>query len=112
MTSVRRIFVLTGLAIVLGAPFAHAQTTGSITGVVTDASGALMPGVTITLSGERLIAGPQTQVTDTGGNYRFDRLVPGNYDMKFELQGFRNVERPEVPVVDADDRRAGVNGHR
>ena len=98
MTSVRRIVVLAGLAMLLGAPLAHAQTTGSITGVVTDASGALMPGVTITLSGERLIAGPQTQVTDTGGSYRFDRLVPGNYDMKFELQGFRNVERPEVRI--------------
>ena len=98
MTSVRRILVLAGLAILLGTPLAHAQTTRSITGVVTDASGALMPGVTITLSGERLIAGPQTQVTDTGGSYRFDRLVPGNYDMKFELQGFRNVERPEVRI--------------
>ena len=98
MTSVRRIFVLAGLAILLGTPLAHAQTTGSITGVVTDASGALMPGVTVTLTGERLIAGPQTQITDTGGSYRFDRLVPGNYDMKFELQGFRNVERPEVRI--------------
>jgi hypothetical protein len=98
MTSVRRIFVLAGLAILLGAPLALAQTTGSITGVVTDASGALMPGVTITLTGERLIGGPQTQVTDSDGSYRFDRLVPGNYDMKFELQGFRNVERPEVRI--------------
>jgi hypothetical protein len=63
---------------------------------VTDASGALLPGATITLSGERLIGGPQTQVSDTSGTYRFDRLVPGNYNVKFELQGFRNVERPDV----------------
>ena len=98
MTIVRRIFVLAGLAIVLGAPLAHAQTTGSITGIVTDASGAMLPGVTITLSGERLIGGPQTQVSDTSGTYRFDRLVPGNYDVKFELQGFRNVERPDVRI--------------
>ena len=98
MTIVRRIFVLAGLAILLGTPLAQAQTTGSITGVVTDASGAVLPGVTITLSGERLIGGPQTQVSDTSGTYRFDRLVPGNYDVKFELQGFRNVERPEVRI--------------
>ncbi|HWI17138.1 MAG TPA: TonB-dependent receptor, partial [Vicinamibacterales bacterium] len=98
MSFVRRILVLSSLAILLGAPLAHAQTTGSITGVVTDGSGAVLPGATITLSGERLIGGPQTQVSDTGGAYRFDRLVPGTYSVKFELQGFRNVENPEVRI--------------
>ena len=98
MTSVRRIFVLAGLAILLGAPLAHAQTTGSITGVVSDASGALLPGVSITLSGERLISGTLTQVSDTSGVYRFDRLVPGSYNVKFELQGFRSVDRPDVRI--------------
>ena len=98
MTIVRRIFVLASLAILLGAPLAQAQTTGSITGIVSDASGAVLPGATITLSGERLIGGPQTQVSDTSGAYRFDRLVPGNYHVKFELQGFRNVEQPEVRI--------------
>jgi hypothetical protein len=98
MTIVRRIFVLASLALLLGAPLAQAQTTGSITGVVSDASGAVLPGATITLSGERLIGGPQTQVSDTSGAYRFDRLVPGNYHVKFELQGFRNVENPEVRI--------------
>src|SRR5215217_6837399 len=98
MTLVRRILVLTSLALLLGAPIASAQTTGSITGLVTDASGAVLPGVTITLSGERLIGGPQTQVSDTSGTYRFDRLVPGAYNVKFELQGFRAVERPDVRI--------------
>jgi hypothetical protein len=98
MTLVRRILVLTSLALLLGAPIASAQTTGSITGLVTDASGAVLPGVTITLSGERLIGGPQTQVSDTSGTYRFDRLVPGAYNVKFELQGFRTVERPDVRI--------------
>jgi hypothetical protein len=98
MTIVRRIFVLASLAILLGAPLAQAQTTGSITGIVSDASGAVLPGATVTLSGERLIGGPQTQVSDTSGAYRFDRLVPGNYNVKFELQGFRNVEQPNVRI--------------
>jgi hypothetical protein len=96
MTFVRRILVLASLASFMAAPVAYAQTTGSITGIVTDASGAVLPGATITLSGERLIGGPQTQVSDTSGAYRFDRLVPGSYNVKFELQGFRNVERPDV----------------
>jgi hypothetical protein len=98
MTFVRRIFVLASLAIFLAVPLAQAQTTGSITGVVTDASGALLPGVTITLSGERLISGNQTQVSDATGTYRFDRLVPGTYGVKFELQGFRTVDRPDVRI--------------
>ena len=98
MTFVRRIFVLASLALLLGTPIAQAQTTGSITGLVTDASGAVLPGVTITLSGDRLIGGPQTQVSDTNGTYRFARLVPGSYGVKFELQGFRNVERPDVRI--------------
>ena len=98
MTIVRRILIAT-LAVVLSAPLAHAQVqTGSITGTVTDASGAVLPGVSITLTGDRLIGGPQTQVTDTSGTYRFDRLVPGSYNVKFELQGFRTVDRPDVRI--------------
>jgi Carboxypeptidase regulatory-like domain len=87
------------LTVVMSAPPAGAQVqTGSITGAVTDASGATLPGVTITLSGERLIGGAQTQVTDATGTYRFDRLVPGAYNVKFELQGFRTVDRPDVRI--------------
>ena len=98
MTFVRRIFVLASLAIFMAVPLAQAQTTGSITGIVTDASGAVLPGVTITLSGERLIGGDRSQVSDATGAYRFDRLVPGSYNVKFELQGFRTVDRPDVRI--------------
>jgi hypothetical protein len=98
MTFVRRIAVA-ALAMMLGTGLAQAQvTTGSITGTVTDASGAVLPGVTITLSGDRLIGGPQTQIADENGVYRFDRLVPGSYNVKFELQGFRTVDRPDVRI--------------
>jgi len=98
MTAVRRVMVCVCTVLLLGTPLAHAQTTGSITGTVTDASGAVLPGVTITLSGDRLIGGPQTQVSDTNGTYRFDRLVPGTYGVKMELQGFRAVDRPDVRI--------------
>src|SRR5687768_8292309 len=98
MTIVRRILVFASMAVLLSAQLAQAQTTGSITGTVTDASGAVLPGVSITLSGDRLIGGPQTQVTDASGTYRFDRLVPGAYNVKFELQGFRPVDRPDVHI--------------
>jgi outer membrane receptor protein involved in Fe transport len=84
---------------VLAAASAHAQVqTGSIVGVATDASNAVMPGVTVSLSGDRLIGGVQTQVTDTSGAYRFDRLPPGSYSVKFELQGFKTVTRDEIQI--------------
>jgi hypothetical protein len=87
------------LALLLGATAASAQvTTGSITGNVTDASGAVLPGVNVSLNGARLIGGTQVQVTDASGNYRFDRLPPGTYQVKFELQGFRTIERPDIQI--------------
>ena len=56
---------------------------------VTDSSSAVMPGVLVSLSGERLIGGPQTLTTDASGAYRFDRLSAWRLHVKFELQGFR-----------------------
>src|SRR5262249_4540026 len=97
MTLVRRVIWCT--LFFLPAATAHAQgQTGSIAGAITDASNLVMPGVTVTLSGEKLIGGVQTQTTDTTGAYRFDRLPPGSYKVKFELQGFRAVERADIVV--------------
>jgi hypothetical protein len=84
---------------VLVAPSAWAQgQTGSITGVATDTSGAILPGVTVSVSGDKLIGGVQTQTTDANGGYRFDRLPPGNYRVKFELQGFKTVDRADIKI--------------
>ena len=77
---------------------AFAQQTGSIVGAVSDTSGAVMPGVTVTLTGDRLIGGLQTTVTDASGTYRFDRLPPGTYAVKFELQGFKTIERADIAI--------------
>src|SRR3954462_13068033 len=79
------------------AAFAQVQT-GSIAGVATDTSNAVMPGVTVSVSGDKLIGGVQTQTTDTSGAYRFDRLPPGAYTVKFELQGFRPIERTGIAI--------------
>ncbi len=91
--------VLCALCAMLAAPAAHAQVqTGSVVGVVTDTSNAVMPGVTASLSGDKLIGGVQVQTTDATGAYRFDRLPPGSYHVKFELQGFRSIERSDILI--------------
>ncbi len=98
MMTVRRL-VLCALCVVAVAAAASAQVqTGSIVGVASDASNAVLPGVTVSLSGERLIGGAQTQVTDATGSYRFDRLPPGTYTVKFELQGFKSATYGDIRV--------------
>src|SRR5215472_1334948 len=93
-----RLLALAIISLMLGAP-AHAQVqTGSITGTVVDNSNAVLPGVTVSLSGDKLIGGTQTQTTDATGAYRFDRLPPGTYQVVFELQGFKSLERKDIIV--------------
>jgi hypothetical protein len=98
MSRVSRI-VIVCLCLLWAAASASAQVqTGSIAGAVTDSSNAVLPGVAVTLTGEKLIGGAQTQTTDTTGTYRFDRLPPGSYRVRFELQGFRTVDRADIVV--------------
>jgi len=80
---------------------AHAQGVGAIGGTTTDQSGAILPGVTVTLSRPGAIGGSQVVVTDTRGAYQFLRLVPGRYSVKAELVGFQSVVQADI-VVDAD----------
>lgn len=82
--------------------FAMAQlATGTIAGTIQDSSGAVIPGVTITLSSPGVIGGNQTAITNEQGTYRFTRLVPGTYSVKADLTGFRPAERGSI-IVNAD----------
>jgi hypothetical protein len=65
---------------------------------VSDTSGAVLPGVLVTVTGDRLIEGQQTFTTDATGAYRFDRLPPGDYRVKFELQGFKTIEQSDIKI--------------
>jgi hypothetical protein len=71
---------------------------GAIGGVVTDSSGGVLPGVTLTLTSTGLIGGNQTTVTDVKGTYEFTRLVPGTYSVSGALQGFQTVVQQNVEV--------------
>jgi carboxypeptidase family protein len=86
---------------------AHAQA--SITGVVKDTSGAVLPGVTVEASSPALIEKVRSAVTDESGRYRIVDLRPGTYTVNFALTGFQSVRREGVELpgsftatVDAD----------
>jgi outer membrane receptor protein involved in Fe transport len=94
-----RYLAIAWMALLLVASSGAAQVqTGSITGTITDSSGAVLPGATVTLTGERLISGSEVATTDANGGYRFDRLSPGSYALKFELQGFKGITREDIRV--------------
>ena len=77
---------------------AYAQGMGSIFGKVTDASGAVMPGVTVTVTGTGLQL-PRTAVTTDTGAYQFPNIPIGTYTVTFELQGFKKSTRSEILIV-------------
>jgi hypothetical protein len=90
-------------------------TTGAVNGVLTDTSKAVVPGVTVNLSGPALIT-VQTTATDDAGVYRFSAVPPGDYAMTFALSGFATVVREGVSVglgftasVDVELRPGGVS---
>lgn len=69
---------------------------GGLSGAVTDARGAALPGVTVqVLRGGVRVA---DTVTNPPGQYRISGIAPGLYDVTFALQGFRTVARPSVSV--------------
>jgi hypothetical protein len=92
---------------------AWAQAT--IAGQVTDASGAVLPGVTVEASSPALIERARTAVSDGAGRYRIEALRPGTYTVTFTLPGFATVVREELLVsgsaviaADAEMRVGGV----
>ena len=80
-----------------GAP-AFAQTTGTLIGVVTDAStGKPVPGAVIVARSPNL-QGEQTAVTDANGNYRITLLPPGAYTLAVQLEGYKPAERSDLTI--------------
>jgi len=87
-----------GMAVLLTAQPAFAQRiTGSLVGTVRDPSGAVLPGVTVALRGEKIV-GTQNSITNESGFYRFVGLPPGSYEMSFQLSGFGALRREAIRV--------------
>src|SRR3989442_9399254 len=83
--------VLCSFAVLLSlAAFAAAQSgaTGSVEGVVTDSSGAVLPGVTVIVRNMDTNV-PREAVTESNGRYRVAALQPGRYEVLASLAGFQ-----------------------
>ena len=91
----RRLVKIVALACVVLSP-AVVFAQASITGVVKDASGAVLPGVTVEASSPALIEKVRSVVTDGTGQYRIVDLRPGVYSLTFSLSGFSTVKRDGI----------------
>ena len=87
----------------------------SIVGTVKDASGAVLPGVTVEASSPALIEKTRSVVTNGAGQYSIEDLRPGTYTVTFTLTGFATVKREGIELtgsfiatVNADMKVGGV----
>ena len=92
-----------------------ASAQAVISGVVRDASGAVLPGVTVEAASPALIEKVRTAVTDGTGQYAIENLRPGLYTVTFTLPGFATVQREGVELsgsftarINADLRVGGI----
>ncbi len=101
------VFALVVLACQLVIP-SPGYAQGSITGVIRDTSGAVLPGVTVEAASPSLIEKARSVVTDGTGQYRIVDLRPGTYTVTFTLPGFSTVRREGIEL--SGSFTATVNG--
>lgn len=90
------------LVVVLMAPFrALAQDAATIAGTVRDASGAVLPGVTVEAASSVLIEKVRSVATDGSGQYSIVALPPGSYTITFTLPGFSVVKQENLQLTAA-----------
>src|SRR4030095_9940369 len=90
------------VVLVTSVPAFSQANVGRIFGNISDTSGALMPGTTVTITDvDRGVS--RTLVTDEAGAYNAPSLPPGNYKLRAELPGFKTVERPNVVLESAKE---------
>jgi outer membrane receptor protein involved in Fe transport len=97
-----------GLALVLALPcLARAQATGTISGTITDPTGAVVPGATVEAKNQ---ATGQLRAATTGpeGFYTIPLLPPGKYEVKASLTGFSTVIQSGVGVTVAETSRVNL----
>src|SRR5262249_34811575 len=79
---------------------AQRATTGTVTGKIVDSSGALLPGVTVSLQSPEVL-GQFSAVSGADGTYRVSNLPPATYDVRAELSGFQTVVQKVIVRLNA-----------
>ncbi|HEY5883954.1 MAG TPA: carboxypeptidase-like regulatory domain-containing protein [Pyrinomonadaceae bacterium] len=88
---------LVALVILVTQVAAQAQTTGSLTGTITDQNKAVVAGATVTLISN--VAGAErSSVTDSNGAFDFQALLPGTYTVSVEAAGFKKAIAREIVI--------------
>src|SRR4026207_1293906 len=88
--------VVVTLAVVSASPL-FAQSFGQITGIVTDTTGGVLPGATVSVTNTQTSA-TAAQQANTAGVYVFPNLLPGIYNVRVEMDGFRSAARNAVEL--------------
>ena len=86
------------VALSLSAPAFAQLEQGRLTGFVTDAQGAALPGVTVTATSPALL-GANTAISEADGRYLFPSLPSGRYQLQFELAGFQTIVRENIVLT-------------
>jgi hypothetical protein len=94
----RRLLLSAGaLACVLALP-ATARAQSAFAGVVKDATGAVLPGVTVEAASPVLIEKVRSATTDSNGAYKIENLRPGTYSLTFNLPGFSSIKKDAIEL--------------
>jgi hypothetical protein len=96
---VRLPLVLLSLVVLGFTRVASAQQDAGIVGQVTDESGAVLPGVTVTATSPALQVPSQIDVTNARGEYRLMPLPIGSYELTYELPGFQSMRREGIRLT-------------
>src|SRR3954470_16822839 len=102
-TRVLLFFVTTGL-LVASAPATAQRTTASLRGTITDATKAIVPGASVTVTNQDT-GFNRTVTTNTEGLYSVSELPVGTYSITVELQGFKTTKRTDIALNVAEDRK-------